>query len=248
MSAGLNGERLLSQGNLRLARVAILSDQVTGESREMEIGHFLHRALTSDDRFARKAMVRIVTRLPARGYGLGDCLLEATPVAIAQQRLEVAGAPILRAVLVDGLRLLEALAFGWRANGYREILFNHKGNISPQPPSQSRKKSISFSDETRLRPHHNRCRVAIDAPQDGCGRHSAADSTDSSPGGSGKRSLRSLPMALSHAQNHRQSKFAAVTRTRMKTNSHVQCPIAQVLPWDRCHRIPAAPPKIGHPH
>jgi hypothetical protein len=66
-------------------------------------------------------------------------------MVVAQQRLEVAGAPILRSVLVDRLQLLEALALGSRANGYREILFNHAVNISPQFPSQSREKGIIFS-------------------------------------------------------------------------------------------------------
>jgi hypothetical protein len=68
----------------------------------VRIGNFLHRDLAPDDRFARvrKVMVRLVARLLAGGYGLGDRLLETAPVLVAQERLEVASAPVLRAVLV----------------------------------------------------------------------------------------------------------------------------------------------------
>jgi len=45
------------------------------------------------------------------------------------------------------------------------------------------------------------CRVS----SDGCGRDAAADSTDFCPGGSDKRSLRSLSMAPSQEQDHRQT-------------------------------------------
>jgi hypothetical protein len=40
LPAGLNGEVLLGQGNLGLARLAILGDQVAGEAGEMKIDHF----------------------------------------------------------------------------------------------------------------------------------------------------------------------------------------------------------------
>lgn len=48
------------------------------------------------------------------------------------------------------------------------------------------------------RPALSRCQV-------GCGRDTVADSAGPCPGGSGKRSLRSLPMACSNRQDHRQT-------------------------------------------
>ena len=53
LPAGLDGEVLLGVGDLGLARVAVLGDQVAGEAGEVVIGHFLHRALAPDDQFAR---------------------------------------------------------------------------------------------------------------------------------------------------------------------------------------------------
>ena len=92
-------------------------------------------------------MLRIITRLLARGYGLGDGLLEVAPVVVAQQWLQVASAPIFRAMLVDRLQLLEALVLGGRADRDGEILFNHKGDLSPTAPAKSRKNEEITSAE-----------------------------------------------------------------------------------------------------
>jgi hypothetical protein len=51
-------------------------------------------------------IVRLVSRLLTGAYGTLDGLLEAPPLAVAQQQLQVAGTPVFRAVLVgllDGL-------------------------------------------------------------------------------------------------------------------------------------------------
>ena len=50
---------------------------------------------------------RVDTRLLARGYGALDRLFETSPLAVAQERLEIPRAPVFRAVLVDLPELLE---------------------------------------------------------------------------------------------------------------------------------------------
>ena len=58
-------------------------------------------------RALRKVMAWIVTRLFARGYGLLNGILEASPVIVAQERLEVAGAPVFGTVVVGLFEALE---------------------------------------------------------------------------------------------------------------------------------------------
>jgi hypothetical protein len=70
-------------------------------------------------------MLRLITRLLAGGYGFGDRLLEAAPMVVAQKRLEVPGAPVLSAMLVDKLQLLEVLVFGVLPHMNRKVLISH---------------------------------------------------------------------------------------------------------------------------
>lgn len=92
-------------------RVAVLGDEVAGEAGEMVVLNDLYRALAARDRFADagKVIVLPVSRLLTRGYGALDGLLEASPLAITQQHLQIAGAPVLGAVLVGLFYRLERL-------------------------------------------------------------------------------------------------------------------------------------------
>ena len=65
-------------------------------------------------------MPRVVTRLLARGYGFLDGVLETAPVVIAQERLEVAGTPILGSKVVGLLEALEA-----RGSYFGQVVFGH---------------------------------------------------------------------------------------------------------------------------
>ncbi len=61
----LEREVLLGVGDLRLAGITVLGNQVAGEPGELEVWDDLHRALTAGNRFAGagKVMARLVTRL-----------------------------------------------------------------------------------------------------------------------------------------------------------------------------------------
>ena len=100
-------------------RVAVLGNQVAGEARQPVVIHVSLPAFAENDHFARarKMMVRVITRLPARRYGLGDRFLEAAPLAVAQQRLEFASAPVLRVMLVDSFNSSKCLFSGCRRTG-----------------------------------------------------------------------------------------------------------------------------------
>jgi hypothetical protein len=63
---------------------------------------------------------------------------------------------------------------------------------------------------------------------DGCGRDTEADSRSSSPGGSGKWSPRSLPMASSQGQDHRQTSLPLPPRVeeRLLSTSRALTPVS----------------------
>ena len=65
-------------------------------------------------------VVRIISGFPTRRYGALDSLFKAPPLAVAEQRLQVAGAPVFGGVLVGLLERLE----GFPAKG-RGLLFTH---------------------------------------------------------------------------------------------------------------------------
>lgn len=70
-------------------------------------------------------MVRVVSRLSTGGYGALDGLLEAPPLAVAKERLQVTGAPVLCAVLIGLLEILKGSA----ADGSQLLLaHNHLPN------------------------------------------------------------------------------------------------------------------------
>lgn len=112
LAARLDGEIFLGLRNGGLARISVLRDEVAREAGEVKIENFAFATRPEGDHFAGagKMIGRFVTRLLARGYGALDRLLEAPPLAVAQKRLQVAGAPVLRAVLVDLSALLEGTA------------------------------------------------------------------------------------------------------------------------------------------
>jgi len=53
LSSGLDGEVFLGAGDFRLAGIAILGNQVTGETRDLEIRNFLNHSLPTNNGFAR---------------------------------------------------------------------------------------------------------------------------------------------------------------------------------------------------
>ena len=70
---------------------------------------------------ARKMVVRFVTRLLTRGYSFFDCVFKASPMVIAQKRLDVAGVPVFRAVFIDLLEFFKR----FMPKG-RQIIINHR--------------------------------------------------------------------------------------------------------------------------
>ena len=102
LAARLYNEVLLGQGDLRLAGVAIHRNEVTGEAGEVEVIQLALAARAKLNHFAGagKMVVRFVPRLFASLLCPLDRLLEASPLVIAQQRLQLSRAPVFSAVLV----------------------------------------------------------------------------------------------------------------------------------------------------
>ena len=109
---GLDCEVFLGMGNFRFARVAVLGDEVAGEAGKVVIINHLNRTFTAGDRFAGagKVMLRAIARGFARSHGAFDRVFKAAPLAVAQQRLQVAGAPVFGTMLVGSSQFLEGFA------------------------------------------------------------------------------------------------------------------------------------------
>ena len=112
LAAGLDGEILLRPGDFRLAGVAVLGDEVTGKAGELVVIHHLDGAFAPGDRFAGtgKVMLRWISRLFTRGYATLYCLLESSPLAITQHRLQRTSAPVFGTVFVDLLQIFKRLS------------------------------------------------------------------------------------------------------------------------------------------
>src|SRR5690606_23613304 len=100
--------------DLRFARIAVDGDEVAREPGEVEVVHLALAARSKRDHFAGagKMVTRLIARLFASVHGPLDDLLEAPPLVVAEQRLQVAGAPVFGTVLVHLFQVLEA--FGAR--------------------------------------------------------------------------------------------------------------------------------------
>ncbi len=80
----------LGIGDLGFAWIAVLGDEVTIETGEVLIRHFLPRTLITGDRFAhaRKVICWIITRLLTGGYGLQGRVFKAAPLLVSEQAFE----------------------------------------------------------------------------------------------------------------------------------------------------------------
>jgi len=112
LTAGLYSEIFLCLGDFGFSRVAVLGNEVAGEAGELVIVNHLNRTFTARDRFAGagKVMLRAVARGFARSHGAFDRVFKAAPLAVAQQRLQVAGAPVFGTMLVGSSQFLEGFA------------------------------------------------------------------------------------------------------------------------------------------
>jgi hypothetical protein len=63
LAAGLDGEVTLGVGDLRLAGVAVLGDQVAGETGEVTVGDDLDGSVVPGDRFAGAGKVNAINDL-----------------------------------------------------------------------------------------------------------------------------------------------------------------------------------------
>lgn len=106
LAPGLDGEIFLGVGDLGFSRVAVLGNQVAGEAGEVEIVYITRAAGAEFDHFAGvgKMVSRRVPRLDARGLGAIDGVGEAAPLTVAEKVLEVARAPVGRAVRIGSGR------------------------------------------------------------------------------------------------------------------------------------------------
>jgi len=86
--AGLNGKVGLRAGNGRLARIAVLGDEVAGVAGELVIGYFTFGAATRRNHFvgADKMVFWRYTRLFGRHYCPTDRLLKHTPSSVLKKR------------------------------------------------------------------------------------------------------------------------------------------------------------------
>jgi hypothetical protein len=102
LAAGLDGEILLRFGNFRLARVAVLSNQVTGKAGEVVVFDIALTSLTYFDHFAGagKMIMGLIYRLFTGCYRPLYSIVKPPPLAVTQKRLKLASAPKLSAMLV----------------------------------------------------------------------------------------------------------------------------------------------------
>ncbi len=98
--ACLHSEVCLSEGNLLLARITVLCDQICRIAREMYVKHLSFRCLTSRDHLV-DANEMIEFTIPCFFAGLHSLLyddLEIPPILIRKKSLEISGTPVLRSI------------------------------------------------------------------------------------------------------------------------------------------------------
>jgi hypothetical protein len=118
-------------GDLGFPGIAVLGDQVAREAREVVIDDLPLAPRPQADHFASagKMVIAVVPRLLASGHGFLDGPVEVPPLVVAEQWLDLAGAPVFGPVLVHPLRVLERLP----AKG-GSLIIAHGGLPHPDDP------------------------------------------------------------------------------------------------------------------
>jgi hypothetical protein len=99
----------------------------------MVINDLLNRPLATDYRFAgaRKVILRCIAGLLAGDNRLNNRVIEAAPLVVTQQGLQVPCVPILGAVLIDLFQLLKRLL----PDGRQVLVFHTFSPLSAHSPS-----------------------------------------------------------------------------------------------------------------